>query len=722
MLIYLHMPRIRIFALVFLQISACSEPSVQVTFEIPEDYRPGQNDQCMKNCDAQLQQCQEPGPDEQECNQIFEDCRRECGEQNPDCENECQMQLNQCLEGQLPPENQEQCLLLHGECMQDCEEGIMAWSSLQVLKPPVANAQGEGSFGCEDLAFSEVPAEVLRASIIEDVTLQTGRSSEPLAGIDRKGRKLFLARAFDSGDKPVVAACREIGDIYDDVHVRLTGEPASVLTLYMQEYQDWVFGAKELPDPVELLATDVFNDPLQNLEVHWNVVGPGGKGSNDRDVTKMDGRLTFNPQTPSDPGPAILEIVARWQRDPTPLIKAFRQPAVLEGNLPDSKVIDIQLGRIGPGGQRGYAGTTYCGTPTGICLFYSYYQDGRMTWQQLVLSELENQESVALGIVEGATSDRVIVLGAGKWLELNPAGGTMIERPFESVSGPVWALPAGDCSPTAGGEVLVAFGDGSSGVFGPDGGSRLTTHPFSNLQLWGSDYFSGCAADQDGVAHRLLLGRQEDAFWRIFADVGGLLVQFDWVAQLRGVGFSPSTDSRAGHLLVGRLGQDSPEIVRLRLLHQPSIGPARLEEVSSAPLFSVPEAIGAGDMDDDDALDVVGLFSLENSERFAHAILGHTHKDKPVSGMLSVGFSQEPARLWLADFDGNGADDMAVMRELDCQPAENEQCLQQCEEEYRICLEGQEPHHCEELFLECNQSCELELHCIQYMDIYLMGS
>jgi hypothetical protein len=546
-----------------------------------------------------------------------------------------------------------------------------------------------------------------------------------LSGIQRKGTKVFLAQAFDRGDLPVVAACKEVGEINDDILVRLRGEPAAVLTLIGEENQEWFFGAMQLPDPVKLLVTDALSTPLAGWEIKWNVVGPAGTGSDGKLVTLMDGSLEFSPQTPTSPGPSILEIVTRWQRGTTPLIKAFTEPARIEGPLPDPRLNDIRVGRIGPVGQMGYAGTYFCGNPLTTCLFYAYYNGGQMTSRQVTMNALAGQDSAPMGIIPRADYDRVLVAGWGFWLELDPAQGSMIQRNYDDArSWPAGIMSADVCDDSPVGHVLIAFDDGYFGVFGPSGGQRVPAHPFSNLQAPGFNFVSGCVADQDTIEHRLLIGEQDESRWRVVVDIDGRAEQFNWAAPLRGIAFSPSLVEHPAHLVVGRLGQDSPEIARMRVLHQPGIGATRLDEISAVSLFAVPEAIGAGHMDNDQQLDVMGLFPLDNQEYFAQAVLGRQHRDKPVSGMMPAGFGgEEPPRLFVADFDGDGIDDFAIMRVLECHFGENEQCLQLCEDELQRCLGEQEPQHCEEAHVNCTKECgEGQTTCIQFMDIYLMGS
>ena len=175
--------------------------------------------------------------------------------------------------------------------------------------------------------------------------------------------------------------------------------------------------------------------------------------------------------------------------------------------------------------------------------------------------------------------------------------------------------------------------------------------------------------------------------------------------------------------MVGRLGQDSPEIARMRVLHQPGIADTRMDEISAVPLFAVPEAIGAGHLDDDELLDVLGLFPLDDQQYFAQAVLGRQHRDKPVSGMLPAGLGgEEPPRLFVTDFDGDAIDDFAIMRVLECHFGENEQCRQLCEEELQRCLQEHEPQFCEEAYMTCTEQCgQGQTTCVQFMDIYLMG-
>jgi hypothetical protein len=702
-----------------------------VNFDVPEAYQPGKNEQCMTNCDQRYQDCYDPGPNEQECWQFFEECREGCEQQDPECENRCEEELHICREGMKPPEDPGVCELILEECTNACEKGVVYWSSLKIFMPPISTDTGEKYFGCDDLSFGEVDPAVLDASLMQEVILSDEGGQRPFSGVPRKGLKVLLAQAFDSSNLPVVAACTEIGEIDDDIVVRLRGEPAAVLTLVGGENQEWFFGAMQLPDPVELLITDAFQTPLANWDVKWNVVGPAGTGSNGIVQTGMDGRLDFSPQTPASPGPSILEIVTRWQRGTTPLIKAFTEPGRIEGPLPDYRLNDIRVGRIGPAGQVGYAGTYFCGTPLTSCLFYAYYNGSQMTSRQVTMDALEGQDSAPMGIIPRADYDRVIVAGWGFWLELDPAQGNMIRRNYDGTqAGPVGVMSADVCDDSPVGQVLIAFGDGSFGVFGPSGGERVPTHPFSSLQAPGFNFVSGCVADQDGIEHRLLIGEQDEFSWRVVVDIAGRAEQFDWAAPLRGIGFSPSLEEHPAHLVVGRLGQDSPEIARMRVLHQPGIADIRLDEISAVPLFAVPEAIGAGHLDGnlqkdgDLQLDVMGLFPLDGEEYFVQAVLGRQHRDKPVSGMMPAGLAgEEPPRLFVADFDSDAADDFAVMRVLECNFGDIEQCLHVCEEALQRCLEEHEPQFCEELYVDCTKQCgEGQTSCIQFMDIYLMGS
>lgn len=721
---YPYMLRILTILGVLFCVSACSEPSIQVTFDVPEAYQPGENQQCKANCDQRFLDCLDPGPDEQECWEIFEECRQGCEQQDPECENRCEEEFHFCSEGG-PPEDPDKCDLLLEECNNTCEEGLLDWSSLKIFMPPISTQTGQKAFGCDDLSFGEVDPAVLSASLMQEVILSDEGGQRPFSGVPRKGLKVLLAQAFDSSDLPVVAACTEIGEIDDDVLVRLEGEPAAVLTLIGGENQEWFFGALQLPDTVELLVTDAFSTPLVNWDVKWNVVGPAPSGSNGLAQTGDDGRLVFNPQTPASPGPSILEILTRWQRGTTPLIKAFTEPAHIVGPLPDFRINAIKVGRIGPAGQMGYAATYLCGAPLTTCLFYAYYNGGQMTSRQLTLDGLGEEEPAPLGIIPRADYDRVIVAGFGLWLELNPSQGTTTQRTYDAIqSQPVAVLPVDPCGDSPVGQVLLAFEDGSLGVYGPTGGERLPMHPFANVQLSGFNLASGCVADQDQVERRLLIGEQDESHWRVVVDLGTLVEQFDWAAPLRGIGFSPSLEKHPAHLVVGRLGPDSPEVARMRVLHQPGIADTRLDQISAVPLFAVPEAIGAGHLDADFQLDVVGLFPLDGEEYFAQAILGRQHRDKPVSGMLPAGpAGEEPPRLFVADFDSDGTDDFAVMRVRNCHFSGNEQCMQICQEDLDRCLQEHEPQFCEDAWSACTKECgEGQITCVQFMDIYLMGS
>ncbi len=707
-------------------VCACGELSLQVVFEIPEKYH--SNPDCGPNCHDQWEACENPDPDWEQCNAKYEDCLTHCngngGQQDPECRQRCEEMFQECVD----PGEENQCKLLWEWCLQICEEkdGIVASSSLQVFQPAAVDL-----FDCEDLAFSEVNAGVLQASLVMEVTSCVEGSEELLRDIDRLAPKVLLAQAFDRSGNLVVVACAELVEISGKRLVVLAGEPATDVKFQRDEFQDWTLGGMGLPKDIGLDVTDAQSRPVADVAMRWRTVGPAGRGFDGSLTTGSDGMAHFSPRAPDAPGPATLEILARWQRTPLPLIKGFKKPQVISVSLPEAQIRDIQAGRIGPDGQWGFAALSACDQqPTTQCLSYAYYTDPQALHQvfQVAIDQQGGDRGILLAVVPGVTRDRVIVVSKELWLELDPSGQHMISHDYEPVGfEPVAVYPGGFCPPVERQEyVLVGFGDGSLWVYSPDGHVlNDENNPFSELDSPGPGFRSGCVADQTDQAHRLLIGPDNDQTrWKIHMEFNLQALSFTWQATWSGVDFCPAVGSEPAMLLVSRLGANSPEISRLRIRNLPGTVGINLEEVSSVSILAVPEAIAAGDMDGDGKADVVGLFPLRNTGGyegyFAQTVLGFEYRNKPISGMLPIGPAQEPPKLWLADIDNNGLDDLAVLRVTSCEQG-NDECQVNCEREYEECLQGQEPDRCMQIYEECLGQCQEFGRCIQFLDIYPMG-
>lgn len=752
--------------------SACQEPSIRVTFDIPEEYR--QNSQCLPDCDASYDACMvggEPVPpdcdvlfencisycgDDQdpvcrefcqerqgfchglgqldgpgECDRWFEECWQSCTDQNQYCEQICDEEFGACLAQFEQGPDPARCESLLNACRNDCGREVVVQSSLQVFLPPVPTPP-EQPFGCEDLAFGQVAAAVLSASLAQEVFLNDVDDAEkPLVPLSRTGPKILLARAFDASDQPVVVGCAEVGDIDGDMHVRLEGEPTAVMTIDSATADGEPDSASGLPEQVRVLVTDVLSRPLEGAEVHWTVAGPAGTGSTDGGSTDGSGQLWFMPDPPPIPGPVMLEIRTRWLRGDPPVIKAFSRPGRMQAPLPSRHIEQFDIGRIGPEGEAGYAGWFQGDSADGMMTSYLFYgyrrsQAGDMTYQEIEIPAAQDGGAPVMGLVPGSVRDRVVVVvvGGWNWCELDPEGARLETIQVEVPGQPVAVVPIGRCDPDVTGESLLIFDGADAAIYGV-GGEPLGDHAFAGLAGLGSSssWQSGCVRDQDGEEHRMLIGGDSLSGWRMFVEVSGQVEEIAPDKSIRQVAFSPRLGDEAGTLLAGRLGLDSPEIARLQLRHQPSVQEAPvLEEIEHATLFAVPEAVGAGDVDGDGRTDLVGLFPLVDGYHL-QVLLGLQHGGKPVSATMPVGEAEEPPLVWTADFDGDGVDDLSVLRLLGCDgQGAGEECYHLCEQEYEECLNQGDPQQCEERYGLCIRQCEQSQQtCTQYLDIHLMG-
>jgi hypothetical protein len=236
----------------------------------------------------------------------------------------------------------------------------------------------------------------------------------------------------------------------------------------------------------------------------------------------------------------------------------------------------------------------------------------------------------------------------------------------------------------------VRFKDGTVGVYAPEGGEPVPVldNPFASLSSGQMVMESGCVSDQTTEEkHRVLVlsvdhnGQEEN---ELVIDSYGALSSVELPALISDVGFSPALGREPAMLMVSHLGVDGPELSRLKIRLMGSGQEPLLEEVTRDHLIGAPISVGGGDIDGDGIIDVVGLipvtFSGETAQFYLQATLGCEHRGKRVSGLMLVGSSFGSfvnPRIWLTDFDGNGVDDIVLVK-LDGHEGDSGQAYNWC--------------------------------------------
>ncbi len=591
-------------------------------------------------------------------------------------------------------------------------------SSLQILMPP----DGE-PFGCEDLAFRAVDEDVLRANLSQEIFIEAGEDVR-LAGIERVAPKVIVARGFDVYGAAAVVGCERIGEINEHVRVTIDGEPTAMATISDRVADG---GDNNLPTEVHLTITDIFSEPMAGAEARWTAVGPGGETLAGSEFSDPEGKIVAHPQSPAQPGPAVLEFEPRWQRGVVPLIKGFRTPPKLSAMLPE---IDWELlafhsftfGRIGPNGEFGIAAIVNnddardCDADFDECLdacdqmddecIYPCYDDwdsckeggegsrslvyryadstatdleaGRIDFD---LGDGETNHWPVLGSVPDEGRDRLIIVAKKSWREFDAKGERLIDRayadPFQQDRVPLALYPAdscldGDSDPP----VAIVYKNGSVGMYGADTGAAISDHPLLELNEFIDDPLfivsTGCVADQTGrTENRMYIAYSEYGDQAAIAQVRDGLEYF-WLTQLvTGVSFAASLrPEEPASVMLGRLGQSSPEVARYNLIDQQGIDEIRMNLLGSDPVVTTPMAVASGDVDGHlDAeirRDVVALVFIPDTygfyEDYAQTILGSEHRGERISGMMPLGTSVNQPLLWIGDFDANGVDDLFIVR------------------------------------------------------------
>jgi hypothetical protein len=550
-------------------------------------------------------------------------------------------------------------------------------TQLQIFEPSAGD-----SFGCDALAFGEVSADRLQGSLVYEATLEEENDAS-LSGINRRARNVLLAQGLDSNGQAIVKGCAEVGDFSSDVSLTLQGEPAAQI---QTSPDNKLLNADGVPQEISLRATDCFDLPLDGIEARWVVMGGKGETFSNSLTADPDGNIQFTPSPfPALPGPVSLKISVRWQRAPVPILRGFQTLQTLSaaawpsGERGMLTPPDFVVGRIGPNGEMGFSGILDpSGASTTIEVGFAYLSmpNRELNIQTIPLDEDPNgpMEMYLLGIASFDDRDVLLVLSPGNWRVLVPGSQTSTweEHPFSDQL-PTSLLPYGNCPASASEGLILAISPGSSTVYTSKGEVPLSQPNLDPDLLLKNIIASGCVGDRNGVEHRILVYTLEEAGpGEIFTGNGAFDVAVDgraafrWDSDLVQIGFSRKRGTNLASLVAVERGLDNMEIVRLQL---GPLSQTNWSEVDRVALFTSPVSFGTGDLDGDGTLDIVTLLQfhlfgiIPFDPYILHTILGIDFQGKRLAGELEL---KGTPKLYVEDFDGNGADDILVISPEEC--------------------------------------------------------
>jgi hypothetical protein len=529
--------------------------------------------------------------------------------------------------------------------------------SLQILSPPQA-----APYDCEDIAFDEVSDLTLQLTQTQEIALRPGGYAD-LSGIPRQGEKLFFASALDADGAPLAHGCAAQGEIEGDAAITIELAHRPVLALPDHPFD------RPLPRELEVVVTDALGRPLAETTLDWRLVGPGGEALTGEATSDEAGRTQLELPAPRLPGPAALEVGARWARNRPPSTIAFSEPAgmlrhELSGAIERGADTSLQrsryvVGRVGPDGQMGFAALGPIARreePREVVV--AYVEDGAL---HAAAAELPPQ-TFALGLLPDGDRERVVSIAPDVWLEIGPPDDDALpvaESPLEGdAAGAIVRLAecGGDEQ-----EAILAQRQSALVAFGPDGSPAPS--PFDTLGGRGTLVHAGCVADLDGTARRVVvLQPRLENETLIAADFDGRLRVATLEASAVTVGFAPSLDDAPPALLAHTSGLTGNAIARYRLA---PAGDAGLDlvaiDIDAAPQF--PLSVAGADVDGDGRVDVVALYLVgleEDVSAYRTGIhLGLDHRGARLAGMSPTAHAVSP-QLFAADFNGNGRDDLVI--------------------------------------------------------------
>jgi hypothetical protein len=533
-------------------------------------------------------------------------------------------------------------------------------STLRIYHPLPA-----APFDCDQLAFGEVDPEVLRLSLISEISLAA--TSEGPLEVDRVASKLFWAEGLDRNQRRLVTGCAEQGEITGDTEVVIVAEPTKLISVVTQPSLSLEMGLP-LESPIEFQVTDLDRRPLDGVEVRWEIDGAGGSGSNGSTATATSGRALILPDLPVRPGPFVLDVAIRWaEQDPEP-VTGFVHPRARVGTLP-ARVYDYRGGLVGPNAEPGFV-ALIDGTALGTYQVAHVYQNAAGEMEKRFSEDIATSLP-QLGLIDpenGGERARAIVVGIDDWTEVG-VDGALTPRVYSSQGlAPVAIEMSGSCEPGSPPQIFISYELEAIGIFNAEAEGELFT-AFVDLIA------SGCVTDEVAGLRRILILEDFERDLFVGALVGNEFIGQYWLAVPNGIGFAPSIGSSTDSLLLGTQLSVNDVVISRYVVRSGQMNLMLVERGLDSP-NGLPLFTDGGDIDGDELLDVASLLdqrvTIDDPPRFAiFSALGRMREGKRITGDFPIASSatlRDPEMI-LVDFDRDGSDDVVIAERTAFEPA-----------------------------------------------------
>lgn len=551
-------------------------------------------------------------------------------------------------------------------------EGQLAQVRFRVLEPPRANV-----FDCESIARSNVDPELFELSVVEEARVAPGERAE-LAELSRIASKIYFATALDEGGRTLFLGCADVGEVEDDTALVITGEPLPVLTVRELSPLSGRLGDPNTQTPeLEVLARDVLGRPISALEVRWSLVGVDD-APNGSERTRVDGLVSLRPERPARSGPFLVEVGVRWA-----------EPILVEGVIvPEAKIgaaesiyeqtLELVTGRLGPLGEPAVVGLVQDGEAARVVTMLYDVAAGRfapVTSEPLPgVFSTTVQLPVAFGLLddERGVRDRLVLVAPRARLiaELTADGREFVTRSFEpgSIGGRDVArlFPAGDCAGNST-RMLMEFTNGAFAFFSEDGVIASDLFTFGEPTGAGERFLtSGCVTDAQGVIHRTFV--YDPGFFGVIflTDEGaGRFLTGQWTALGDGLQITGRRGTAPRRVLATQIELDELAMTRgsLQVVEEPDRSFLRITPQIVDRAVGFPISLAAGDVDADGREDLVSFSDVSRTlgeARFGlQVVLSREHRERRVGGSIVI-TAEGTERVFVADFDRDGADDIAL--------------------------------------------------------------
>jgi hypothetical protein len=513
-------------------------------------------------------------------------------------------------------------------------------------------------FDCDMLAFGQVDPDVLRLSLVTEISLVT--TSEAPLEVDRTASKLFWAEGLDGSGRRIVTGCAEQAEVSSDTEVVITSEPTKLVTVVQSPSLSVPMGGT-LQEPIIFAVTDLDRAPLNGVEVRWDIEGAGGSGSNGSATTAENGNASILPALPTRPGPFILDVAIRWVEGDPEAVTGFVQPEAEMQTLPGD-ALDYRAGPIGPAAEPGFVALINTGVSTYQIAFV--YQNGSGQLEQR-LSQSFVTTAPRLGLIEATREGeraRAIVLGLDDWVEVEADGDVIPRAGYQPPAGlaPVAIEMSTSCEPGSPPQIFVSYEANVIGIFDSDAlGTLFETE--TDLDM----IASGCVTDAmtGGVIRLLVLDDSQNLFVAALSD--NRFFGEAWFSVPNGIGFAPAIGDSRDRLLLGTQLSVNEIVISRFVVNRGAMSLTLVSRGVDSP-NGFPIYTQGGDIDGDDLLDVVSLVdqgTIEDPLRFAvWSALGRERAGHRITGDFPV----EPncdltaPEMMVVDLDRDGSDDIIV--------------------------------------------------------------